>query len=69
MVKHIKKTDIVNGIIIFVEGDTEKIFYEKFIKYCDKSKNKNIIIKNVKGIGNYQLKMPMSLQLAACRRV
>lgn len=57
MVKHIKKNEIETGIILFVEGETDKVFYEKLISSWKKSSNKIIIIINIRGIGNYQLKM------------
>ena len=51
------------GIVVFVEGETDNIFYDKIIKYMINSNKEQtvietIIIKNVKGIGNYSKKAP-----------
>jgi hypothetical protein len=54
MVKNEKSLQKV--VLIYVEGDTEKEFFEKLYQNWKKRKNIKIIIKNVKGIGNYQKK-------------
>ncbi len=45
-------------IVVFVEGDSEEVFYSKLCKYLQTIKGtaNKIIIKNLKGIGNYESK-------------
>lgn len=51
--KNIKK----QGLIIFVEGETDKVFYDKLIKHLLNKYNtktsKEIVIENLKGIPRY----------------
>jgi len=48
------------GIVLFVEGDTEVVFYKKLLEnirsQCNERKFNlsKIVIKNLKGIGNYK---------------
>lgn len=47
------------GIVIFVEGETDQVFYKMLIKFLNDKYKLNIplskiIIHNVKGIGNYK---------------
>ncbi|MGM0582023.1 MAG: hypothetical protein ACQETL_15175 [Bacteroidota bacterium] len=49
-----------NIIIIFVEGDTEKVFYSELINYYRKTTSKKlntVKIFNLKGIGRYESKV------------
>ena len=45
------------GIILFLEGETEKAFYDRVIDqmraYCG-TFNCRVIVKNIKGVGNYK---------------
>lgn len=45
-------------IVIFVEGDSEEVFYSKLCKHLQTNKgtSNKIIIKNLKGVGNYESK-------------
>lgn len=45
-------------IVIFVEGDSEEVFYSKLCRHIQLAKgtSNKIIIKNLKGIGNYESK-------------
>lgn len=48
-------------IVIFVEGDTEEEFYKKMMsslrQKCGGRFPCNIVVKNVKGVGNYKVKV------------
>ncbi|MBU7007509.1 TOPRIM nucleotidyl transferase/hydrolase domain-containing protein [Phosphitispora fastidiosa] len=54
------------GIVIFVEGETEKVFYEAIIKHLRELNPEKqcveIVVKNVKGVGNYGSKAPRKLK-------
>lgn len=45
-------------IVIFVEGQTEEVFYSRICRYIQDKKGttNKIIIKNLRGIGNYENK-------------
>lgn len=51
------------GIVIFLEGDTEEAFYSKIIEQLHsyapdgKFKTDKLLIKNLRGIGNYKKKV------------
>ncbi len=51
-------------IVIFVEGQTEEVFYSKICRCIQKEKGtaNKIIIKNLKGIGNYENKAHAKLK-------
>ena len=52
-----------NIVVLFVEGETDKLFYEQLIRELRKTNQENfrqdieIIIRNVKGIGQYKHKV------------
>ncbi len=46
-------------IVIFVEGQTDEVFYKKICQHLRKSrktKSKKLFVKNLKGIGNFEKK-------------
>jgi len=46
-------------IVIFVEGQTDEVFYKKICQHLKKNKkpkSKKLFIKNLKGIGNFEKK-------------
>ncbi len=53
------------GIILFLEGETEKAFYDRVIdqmrQYCG-TFDCHVIIKNIKGVGNYKNKVKRIFQ-------
>lgn len=52
-------------VVIFVEGETEKEFYEVLIKYYRKHSSNKLTqhkIINIKGIGRFESKMSLKLQ-------
>lgn len=51
-----KKQNPRKVVLIFVEGDTEKEFFEKLTQLWKAANSTEVVIKNVKGIGNYQKK-------------
>lgn len=49
------------GIVIFVEGETERVFYTALLNFLDSTlattrKVSPVIVKNIKGVGNYSSK-------------
>lgn len=51
------------GLVLFVEGETEKVFYDKLIEHLtannpDKKRVDKVFVRNVRGVGNYSSKAP-----------
>lgn len=67
-----RKEGTKKGIVLLVEGDTEKTFYTRLIQYLqDKNSTKKRIEKlhivNLKGVGNYGNKGPNKFKNEICR--